>query len=75
MFSQSYISYMANEKLQRQEQFHSKNYLLKMPCSHAKMRLKSATQKLNFAMAEAVLKSDTIDCRNKCSCTFPRSYT
>ena len=65
---------MANEKLQRQEQFHSRNYLLKMPCSHAKMRLKSAPQKLNFAMAEAVLKSDTIDCSNKCSCTFPRSY-
>ena len=66
MFSQSYISYMANEKLQRQEQFHSKNYLLKMPCSHAKMRLKSAPQKLNFAMVEATSKGYTLDCSCKC---------
>ena len=38
---------MANESLQEEEQFYSRNYLLKMPCSHAKMRLKSAPQKLN----------------------------
>ena len=29
------ISYMANERLQGEEQFHSKNYLLEMPCSNA----------------------------------------
>ena len=36
---------------------HPKNYLLEMPCSHPKMCLKSAPQKLNFAMAEAISKS------------------
>ena len=30
---------MANERLQGQEQFHSKNYLLEMPRSYAKMGL------------------------------------
>ena len=30
MFSHLYISYMANERLQGEEQFHSKNYLLEM---------------------------------------------
>ena len=47
-FSNSYISYIANERLQEEEQFNSKNYLLEMPRSHTKMRLKSALQKLNF---------------------------
>ena len=47
---------MANERLQGKEQFHSKNYLLEMPRSHAKMRLKSALQKLNFVMAKAISK-------------------
>ena len=47
---------MANETVQGEEQFHSKNYLLEMPCSHAKMHLKSAPQKLNFAMAKAISK-------------------
>ena len=45
---------MANERLQREEQFHSKNYLLEMPRSHAEMRFKSAPQKLNFVMAKAI---------------------
>ena len=44
IFSQHYISYMENERLQGEEQFHSKNYLLEMPCSHAKIYLKSAPQ-------------------------------
>ena len=35
---------MANERLQGKEQFHSKNWLLEMPRSHAKMRLKGAPQ-------------------------------
>ena len=43
IFSDPYISYMANERLQGEEQFHFKNYLLKMSCFHAKMRLKSAS--------------------------------
>ena len=54
IFSHPYISYMANERLQREEQFHSKNYLLEMPRSHAEMRFKSAPQKLNFVMAKAI---------------------
>ena len=50
ILSHPYIKYMANERLQGGEQFHSKNYLSEMPRSHAKMCLKSAPQKLNFAM-------------------------
>ena len=30
IFSHTYISYIANERLQEEEQFHSKNYLLEM---------------------------------------------
>ena len=56
------------------EQFHSKNYLLKMPHSHAKMRLKSAPQKLNFVMAKAISNSYTLDSSCKCPWTFPYSY-
>ena len=55
---------MASERLQGEEQFHSKNYLLEMPRSHAKMRLKSAPQKLNFLMAKAISKSCTLDARS-----------
>ena len=50
-----------------------KIYLLKMTGSHAKMRLKSAPQNLNFVMAKAVSKCDIIDCSYKCPCTFPHS--
>ena len=57
---------MASEGLQGEEQFHSKNYLLEMPCSHAKMRLKSAPRKLNFLMANGISKSYTLEC----SCTI-----
>ena len=56
IFSHSYISYIANERLQEKEQFHSKNYLLEMPRSHAKMRLKSAPQKLNFVITTGISK-------------------
>ena len=66
---------MANQRLQGEEQFHSKNCLLEMPCCHAKMHLKSAPQKLNFVMAKAISKSYTLDCSCKCSCTFLHSYT
>ena len=47
---------MTNEILQGKEQFHSKNYLSEMPCYLAKMRLKSAPQKLKFIMAKAISK-------------------
>ena len=59
---------MANERLEGEEQFHSKNYLLEMPRSHAKMYLKSAPQKLNFVMVKAISKSYTLDCSCKCPC-------
>ena len=65
---------MAKERLQGEEQFHSKDYLLEMPRFHAKMRLKSAPQKLNFLMAKAISKSFTLDCSCKCPSTFPHSY-
>ena len=65
---------MASERLQGEEQFHSKNYLLEMPCVHSKMRLKSAPQKLDFLMTKAISKSCTLDCSCKCPCTFPHSY-
>ena len=45
-----YIYYMASEKPQGEKQLYSKNYLLEMSRFHAKMRLKSAPQKLNFLM-------------------------
>ena len=52
---------MASERLQGEEQFHSQNCLLEMPRSHAKMRLKSAPQKLNFSIAKDISKSYTLD--------------
>ena len=45
---------MTNERLQREEKFDSKNYLLEMPLSHAKMLLKSEPQKLNFGMTKVI---------------------
>ena len=74
IFSHPYISYIADERLQGEEQFHSKNYLLEMPRSHAKMRLKSTPKKLNFVTAKAISKSYTLDYSCKWPCTFPHSY-
>ena len=74
IFSHPYIYFMASERLQGEKQVHSKNYLLEMPRFHAKMRLKSAPQKLNFLMEKATSKSCTLDCSYKCPCTFPHSY-
>ena len=54
IFSHPYNNYMANERLQGEEQFHFKNHLLEMYRSHAKMRWKSAPQKLNFVIAKAI---------------------
>ena len=73
-FSQPRISYMANERLQGKEQFHSKNYFSEMLFSHVKMRLKSAPQTLNFVMAKAISKSYTLDRSCKWPCTFSHSY-
>ena len=74
IFSHPYIYYMASERLQGEEEFYTKNYLLEMSRFHAKMRLKSAPQKLNFLMAKAISKSCTLDCSCKCLCTFLHSY-
>ena len=52
---------MVDERLQGEKQFHSNNYLLEM-CSHTKMLLKIAPQKLNFVMAKALSKNYTLDC-------------
>ena len=48
IFSYSYISSTANERLQGEKKFHSTTYLLQMPRSHEKMCLKIPPQKLNF---------------------------
>ena len=74
IFSHPYIYYMASERLQGEEQFHTKNYLLEMSRFHAKMHLKSAPQKLNFLMAKAISKRCTLDYSCKCPCTLPHSY-
>ena len=74
IFLHPYIYYTASERLQGEEQFYTKNYLLEMSRFHAKMRLKSAPQKLNFLMAKAISKSCTLDRRCKCHFTFPHSY-
>ena len=60
------ISHTVNQRLQGEQQFHSKNYQLEMPSSHAKMCLKSAPQKLKFAMAEFISKSYRLDRSYKC---------
>ena len=73
IFSHPYIHYMASERLQGEEQFHTKNYLLEISRFYAKMRLKSAPQKLNFLMAKAISKSCTLDCSCKSPCTFSLS--
>ena len=71
MFPHPYIYYMASERLQGEKQFHSKNCHFEMPCFHAKMRLKSAPQKLNFLMEKATPKSCTLDCSYKCALDVP----
>ena len=71
IFSHPYISYISNETLQGEEQFHSKNYLLEMTRSRAKMHLKSAPQNLNFVMAKAISKSYSLNCCYNCPCMFP----
>ena len=53
ILSQPCISYIANETLQGEEEFNSKNYFLEMLFFHAQILLKSAPQKLNFIMRKA----------------------
>ena len=75
MFSHPFIYCMTGERLRGEEQVHFKNYLLEIPFSHAKMRLKTAqSQKLNFDMAKALSKSYTLDRSCKRLCTTPYSF-
>ena len=48
VFLHHYISYMTNERLQEEQRYHSKNCVLEILCSYAKMSSTSALQKLNF---------------------------
>ena len=52
---------MVSGRLQGEEQFDSKNYVLEIRRSHAKMCLKSAPQKLNFLIAKDISKIYTLD--------------
>ena len=45
-----------------------------MPCTHAKIRLKSAPQKVNFVMAKAISKSYTLDCNEINNIIFSKNY-
>ena len=74
IFSHPYINYIVNERLQGDKRFHSKNYLLETSCSHSKMCLKNAPQKLYFLMAKVSSKSYTLVCSFKYPCMFPHSY-
>ena len=73
IYSHLYIYYMLSEILQGEEQFNTKNYFLEMSRFHAKIRWKSAPQKLNFLMAKAISKRWTLDCSCKYPCMFPHS--
>ena len=53
---------MASERLQEEEQFYSKNYILEKPCSYVKMCLKSPPQKLHFLLTKDLSKICTLDC-------------
>ena len=53
---------------------YNKNYFLEMPRSHAKMRSKSAPQKLNFVIAKVVSKNFIHKISYKCPCTFKNSH-
>ena len=74
IFSHPYIYYMASERLQGEEQFHAKDYLLEMSRFYAKMRVKSAPQKLNFLMVKAISKRCTLDFNCKNPYTFSHNY-
>ena len=75
VFSPFSLNCAANEKLQGKEQFRYIYYLLKMTCSHAKMHLKNASQKLNFVMAKVISTGHTLDSSCKYPCMFRHSYT
>ena len=55
-FSHPYISYMANDRLQRDKQFHSKNYLLQMPRSHPQNAFEKYTTKTELCNGKSYIK-------------------
>ena len=52
-------------EITRRGTIHSKNYLLEMPCSHAKVCLKSAQQKLDFVIVKFISESYKLHCSSK----------
>ena len=62
IFSHPCINYMANERLQREEQFHSKNYLLE------------SLWKVWTLLWQSYIKSYSLDYSCKCPCKFLQSY-
>ena len=76
IFSRPYISYMANQRSQWEEQFLSFEELLfrnvSFPCQNV---FEKCTTKLNFTMPKSISKSHTLDCNCKWTCTFLDSNT
>ena len=63
---------MANERLQGEEQYHSKNFgNVSFPWENG---LENCTTKLSFVMPKDESKLYTLDCSCKCLCTFQHSY-
>ena len=56
IFSHPYIYYMASERLKREEQFHTKNYISEMSRFLAKMHSKSAQQKTKLFNGKSHIK-------------------
>ena len=67
IFLHPYIYYMASERLQAEELFHSMYYLWKCLIPMQKYVWKVHHKK-------AISKSYTLNCSCKCPCTFPHSY-
>ena len=62
---------MSNKRWQGEELIYSMDHVLEVPLSHARMRLESTAQKVNFLMAKNIQKSYTLNCSHKYPCMFP----
>ena len=56
IFSHRYISYIANDRLQGEEQFYSESYVLEMNSSHAKMRFEKCAAKSKLCVGKSYIK-------------------
>ena len=56
MFSHAYISYMANERLQGEEQFHSKYYLLELTSFPCQNTFEKCTAKIELCNGKSYIK-------------------